>query len=143
MALREALRSEFQADLDGQLLLAEIRHQKDIDQLRAELNGGGSAYSEVATGGMVVFTKIGDTSLSKKEGERTSWSDPLPSTPSPLGSRAPLQQRARSGMETNGGGGSKGGAKKLTGEPGVVQRFPAFKTPVRKVLPGGGSKTTG
>lgn len=119
VALRDALESDFQADLDGQLLLAEIRHQKEIDALRLELSGGKAPLAEAAAGAIVVFNAGSPQCGEKGEGASGASS----SARSPSLSRRPLQRRVVSGA-----GGTLG------------RKLPVFKTPVQKVSPDVGSK---
>lgn len=127
VALREALQSEFQADLDGQLLISEIRHQKEVDQLRLEL-GGGEPSSKVAAGSLVVY------SSETPQGQPEGASGPS-STRRPSRSRRPLQQKACMSMATGGNRGAAGAGRVLTpsGKPALVTKIPAFKSPVQKV----------
>lgn len=117
VALRDALESDFQADLDGQLLLAEIRHQKEIDLLRMELGGGKAPSAGVAAGAIVVYS----AETPQREGKGEGASGASSSARSPSLSRHPLQRKM-------GTGGNLG------------RKFPAFKTPVQKSLPDDGSK---
>lgn len=119
VALRDALESDFQADLDGQLLLAEIRHQKEIDALRLELGGGKSPLAEAAAGAIVVYN--GESPQCGEKGQGASGASS--SARSPSLSRPPLQRGVVSGA-----GGKLG------------RKFPVFKTPVQKASSDVGSK---
>lgn len=121
VALRDALESDFQADLDGQLLLAEIQHQKEIDALRLELGGGKATLAEAAAGAIVIHNA--ETPRREEKGEGASGASS--SARSPSLSRRPLQRKMGSSV-----GGNLG------------RKFPVFKTPVQKPLPDVGSKNS-
>lgn len=121
VALRDALESDFQANLDGQLLLAEIRHQKEIDLLRLELGCGGKAPSAEATAGAIVVYGA-ETPSCEEKGVGASGASSFARFP-PLSSR-PIQRTM---------GGCAGG--------NLGRKLPVFKTPVQKSLPGAGSKS--
>lgn len=120
VALRDALESDFQADLDGQLLLAEIRHQKEIDELRLKLRDEKVPLSEAAAGAIVVYNA---ESPRRHGGNGDGGSDGPSSARSPLLSRRPLRRRMGSGV-----GGNLG------------RKFPVFKTPFQKSSPDAESK---
>lgn len=130
--LRDALESEFQADLDGQLLLAEIRHQKEIDQLRAELSVRETPSAEAASGTMVVYS--GDAQHKKKQGEDSSRVPP-PGSSAPSLSRRPLQSKNRVGSAAKGKGAATIFKKAATAskKPRLGTKLPAFKPPSQKV----------
>lgn len=131
-ALRDALESQFQADLDGQLLLAEIRHQKEIDQLRAELSVRETPSAEAASGTMVVYS--GDAPQKDKKGEGSSHV-PSPGSTSPSLSRRPLQPKNRVGLAAKGRGvaTSLREAATATKKPRLGTKRPAFKPPSQKI----------
>lgn len=131
-ALRDALESEFQADLDGQLLLAEIRHQKEIDQLRAELSVRETPSAETAGGTMVVYS--GDASQKEKQGEDSSRV-PHPGAPTPALSRRPLQSKNRVGSAAKGKGSATSLKEAATAskKPRLGTKLPVFKPPSQKV----------
>lgn len=140
-ALRDALESEFQADLDGQLLLAEIRHQKEIDQLRAELSVRETPCMEAASGTMVVYT--GDTPKEGGKGEGSSNAPP-PSSPSPSLSRRPLQPKNRAGFAAEGksvAASTSREAATANKKPRLGTKLPAFKPPLRAVSSNDHDKT--
>eukprot|EP00752_Nemacystus_decipiens_P001485 g1459.t1 len=118
VALRDALEADFQADLDGQLLLAEIRHQKEIEALRLELGGGKAPLVEAAAGAIVVYN--GEPAQCGEKGEGAPGASS--SVRSPPLSRRVLQRRSGSGA-----GGNLG------------RKFP-FRTPVSKASADAGSK---
>lgn len=136
VALREALESNFQADLDGQLLLAEIRHQKEMEQLRVELGGGNAPSAEAATSAIILYST--DTP------RRGGTFDAPSSTRPPSLSRRPLQQKMGVGVaagENSSGAGGVGEVVTPSGkQPGLGRKFPVFKTPVQKVSPDVGNK---
>lgn len=134
-ALRASLESEFQANLDGQLLLAEIRHQKEIDQLRDELSVRETPSTEVASEKMVVYS--GDASQKGGKGEG-SFHVPPSGSPSPSRSRRPLQPKNRVGLAAEGKGvaASLREAATASKKPRLGAKLPAFKPPSQKVLNG-------
>lgn len=119
VALRDALQNDFQADLDGQLLLAEIRHQKEIDALRLELGGDKAPLAKAAAGAIVVYNA--ESPQYEAKGDRASSASSPARSPSVP--RRPLQRRMGSGA-----GGNLG------------RKFPVFKTPVQKASPDVDSK---
>lgn len=123
VALRDYLESDFQADLDGRLLLAEIRHQKEIDQLRVELVGREEPSAETAAGPMVVYSP--ETPQREREGQGTAASSSTARRPSL--SRRPVQNPT-AGVETTPNG-------------NLGRKFRAFKPPVQAVAPGAAKKT--
>lgn len=143
VALREALESEHRADLDGIILLAEIRHQKEMDQLRIELSSGGEPlFAEAATGALVVCS--GGTPRGLRAGDSGSNADPSASSPSL--SRPSPKKKMRvdvsagrtggAGGGGRGGGGGGGGVITPSEKLGLVRKFPIFRIPIQKVSPG-------
>lgn len=122
--MRDSLESDFQADLDGQLLLAEIRHQKEMDQLRVELVGRKEPSAETADRPMVVYSP--ETLQCETEGQGTPSSSSSVRRPSL--SRRPLQQKPTAGVETNASG-------------NFGRKFRAFKPPVQTFAQGAAKKT--
>ena len=114
MALKADLESNFQADLDGQLLLAEIRHQKEINALRLEFCGGKAPLPEVAAGAIVVYDANPPQCEEKGEGASGDSFAHFPSL-----RRRPLQRRSFS-----------------SGTGGKLGR--TFRTPVKKTSPDAG-----
>lgn len=139
-ALRDTLESEFQADLDGQLLLAEIRHQKEIEQLRAALSARETPCAEAASGKMVVYNGV--TRQKDKKGEGSSDAPP-PGSPSPSLSRRPLQPKNRVGLAAAGSGvaASLREAAPESRKTRLGTKLPAFKPPSQKVSRGEDDKT--
>lgn len=127
VAIRDALQSEFQADLDGQFLLAEIRHEKEMDQLRRELSGGETTPSKIAAGDIVVWNRqtlteaVEDTSRVNLGG--------APTTPSPSVSRRGLHQSKQVSVAAGRGRG-RGAAPR--GNPAVIRKRSSFKPPAQK-----------
>lgn len=119
VALTEALESDFQADLDGQLLLEETRHQKEIDALRLELGCGKAPSGEEAAGTIVVYNAKSPRCEEGSEGGCGVSSSARP----PSLSRRPLQRRVGSGAGGN-----------------LTRKFPVFKTPVRRASADVGDK---
>lgn len=140
VALRAALESDFQADLDGQLLLAEIRHQKEMEQLRVELGGGKAPSAEAATGAIIVYNAA---TPRRKEKGGCKFGAPSSVGPPSL-SRRPRQQKMDVGMaaaEHSSDADCVGGvATPGEKQPGLGRKFPVFKPPVQKVSPDIGSK---
>ncbi|CAM9308136.1 unnamed protein product [Ectocarpus fasciculatus] len=136
VVLRDSLESDFQADLDGQLLLAEIRHQKEMDRLRVELAGREKPTTEEKTGEIVVYNP--ETPQRAGRGQLSSGASS--STPSPSFPRRPLQKMNIG--EASGGNNGAGGVHAPTTPRGMQlgRKFPVFKTPVRKQIPGAGNK---
>lgn len=125
VALRDALESDFQADLDGQLLLAEIRHQKEIEQLRVELVRQEEPSGEtIAAGPMVVYSP--ETPQREREDQDTPGSSSSARRPSL--SRRPLPQKPVVGVKTTSSG-------------NLGRKFRAFKPPVQASAPGAAKKT--
>lgn len=135
-ALRDTLESDFQADLDGQLLLAEIRHQKEMDRLRVELAGSEKPTTEAKTGNIVVYDP--ETPQCAGRGQHSSGAASF--TPSPSFSRRPLHKMNIG--ETSGGNIGAGGVHVPTTprEAQLGRKFPVFKTPVQKQISGAGNK---
>lgn len=127
VAIRDALQNEFQADLDGQLLLAEIRHEKEIDQLRTELSGGEATPSKVAVGDIVVWNR--QTLTGAVEDTSRIDSGGAPTTPSSSASRRSLHQNIQVSVAA-GRGGRRGAAP--SGNPAVIKKRSSFKAPVQK-----------
>lgn len=128
-ALRDALQSDYQADLDGQLLLEQIRHQKEMDRLRVELGGGKVCIGEQAAG--TVYTNGADT---RCEGAGESRSGDSSSTRTPSISRRPVRKQMNLGTACtvrDSGWAAISSAKK----PGLGKKLPVFKTPVQKLSP--------
>lgn len=132
-ALRDALESEFQADIDGQLLLAEIRHQKEIDQLRAELSVREMPCAEAASGTVVVYS--GDNTQPKERKGDGSSDAPRPYCPSPSLSSHSSERKNRVGVAAEGktaAASSSRNAATANTKPRLVTKLPAFKPPLRK-----------
>lgn len=127
VTIRDALQSEFQADLDGQLLLAEIRHEKEMDQLRTELSGGEANPSKVAAGDIVVWNRQTLTGAVKDTSRINSGG--TPTTPSPSASRRSLHQNIQVSVGA-GRGGRRGAAP--SGNLAVIRKLSSFKPPVQK-----------
>ncbi|CAM9176054.1 unnamed protein product [Ectocarpus sp. 6 AP-2014] len=136
VALRDTLESDFQADLDGQLLLAEIRHQKEINRLQVELAGSEKPTTDAKTGEIVVYNP--ETPQCAGRGQRSSGTSSF--TPSPSFSRRPLHKMNIS--EASGGNSGADGVHVPTTRRGTQlgRKFPVFKTPVQKQIPGAGNK---
>lgn len=82
--MKDALQSDHQSELEGQLLLAEIRHQKELDRLRMELSGAAitaSASGTPSTGRFVMY-HVGKKRATEGAGEAIN-SDVHPCIPSP------------------------------------------------------------
>lgn len=144
VALRAALESDFQADLEGQLLLAEARHQKEMEQLRMELGGGKAPSSaEAATRAVIVYSAGTPQRKGKGDGKFDATSSIRP----PLLSKRPRQQKMDVGVaadENSSDVGGAGGVVTPSGKrAGLGRKFPLFKTPVRKVSPDVGNKKAG
>lgn len=140
VALRAALESDYQADLDGQLLLAEIRHQKEMEELRVELGDGKEPSAEAATGAIIVY---GAATPQRKEKGGGKLAPPS-SIRHPSLSRRPPQKKMDVGMaaaETSSGAGVVRELATPSGkQPGLGRKFPVFKPPVQKMSPDVGSK---
>lgn len=124
-ALRDALQSDFQADLDGQLLLAEIRHQKEMDQLRTELGRVEATPLKVAAGSIVVWNQQTPTGAS----EGRTNSDAPPTAPYPSVPGRSLHQKIQ--VNAAAGGRGRPGAA-ASGKPVVLGKRSSFKTPAQK-----------
>lgn len=123
VVLRDTLQSEFQEDIDGQLLLADIRHQKEMDELRTELTDGGTLSAEAAAGTIVVYKKETLSERSEVGGISNG-----PSTTSPSLPRCSLQQKLPTRVASN----DKNIIPPI-GKAGLARKLPVFKTPVQKV----------
>ncbi|CAN0259132.1 unnamed protein product, partial [Ectocarpus sp. 13 AM-2016] len=136
VALRDTLESDFQADLDGQLLLAEIRHQKEMNLLRVELAGSEKPTTEAKNGEIVVYNP--ETLQCAGRGQRSSGASSF--KPSPSFSRRPLHKMNIG--EPSGGSSDAGGVHVPTTPRGTQlgRKFPVFKTPIQKQIPGAGNK---
>ncbi|CAB1114152.1 unnamed protein product [Ectocarpus sp. CCAP 1310/34] len=136
VALRDTLESDFQADLDGQLLLAEIRHQKEMNRLRVELAGSEKPTTEAKTSEIIVYNP--ETLQCAGSGQRSSGASSF--TASPSFSRRHLHKMNIG--EASGGNSGAGGVHVPTTPRGTQlgRKFPVFKTPVQKKIPGIGNK---
>lgn len=136
VAMKAALQSDFQVDLEGQLLLAEIQHQKDIDRLKTELSGGDAAAPDAASAASVTVHRR--VKITEVGGGGTGATVP-PSTPLPSFPKRPLQDRTRVGVkveENNREGvAGRGGGGSTEGRRGLIGKLPAFKMPVQKNSP--------
>lgn len=132
-ALRDSLQSEFQADLDGQLLLAEIRHQKEMDQLRMELGNDPVSPTDLTGKALVVYG--GETTPSRGDDGRTK--SPNPSTPSPSLKRQSVQGKMPLRGESGDGRYVIGvvGASAVRPKSGLTRKLPSFRTPAQNVPP--------
>lgn len=128
VALREDLQSDFKADLDGQLLLADVRHQKDLDHLRTKLRGDGS--HEMAT--RTTMTHDPETPDEVRHDEQRSHPPPS-SYP-----RRNLKRNMPAGTMGKRKCGGSGSAVLGTGrQDGRLKNvLPAFKLPALRLSPG-------
>lgn len=134
-ALRDSLQSEFQADLDGQLLLAEIRHQKEMDQLRMELRNDPESPTDVTSKALVVYG--GETTPSRRDDGSTK--SPNPSNPPPSLPRHSVQRKMPLRGESGEGRCDTGvvGAAAVRPKSGLLRKLPSFRTPAQKIPPSG------
>ncbi|CAM9152087.1 unnamed protein product [Hapterophycus canaliculatus] len=126
VAMRDALQSDYQADLDGQLLLAQIRHQKEIDRLRTELCGDRACVRE--EGAETVDTD--DPHNHFDGGGETRSGDPS-STQTPSTSRR-LMRKKMDVRTTSAVSDSGLAATPSAKQPGLGRKLPVFKTPVQR-----------
>lgn len=136
--MQGALQSEHQTDLEGQLLLAEIEHQKGLDRLRTELTRDAAGIpSSDATATSIVLYQPGASRQGGGADESAGVaSNPYRCTPSPsVSRRVGMTERGNaSGGRVSGGGGGRGACG--LGRRGLVGKLPAFKMPTRKHSPG-------
>lgn len=134
-ALRDSLQSEFQADLDGQLLLAEIRHQKEMDQLWVELRNDSVPPTDLTGKALIVYG--GETTPSRRDGGSTK--SPNPSTSSPSLKKQSVQRKMPLNGESGNGKFDIGvvGTSAVRPKSGLLRKLPSFRTPAQKVPPSG------
>ncbi|CAM9795518.1 unnamed protein product [Scytosiphon promiscuus] len=126
-ALRDALQHDYQADLDGQLLMAEIRHQKEIDRLRLELRGEKGFVQDPTTRTVT----SSDAKSQCEEGGENTLGGPS-SSQTPLASRRLVQKKMNAGA-ASALSDSKWVAVPSAKPPGLGRKLPAFKTPIQKI----------
>lgn len=140
VALRAALENEVQEDLDGQLLLAEIRHQKEMEELRVELGGCKAPSSESKASAIIAYSVVTPQRKGKGKGKVGAASSIRPLSLS----RRPLQQKTGVGVaagENSSDAGGVGGVATPSGKQPVLSRkFPVFKTPIQQVSTNVGDK---
>lgn len=150
--MTDVLRSEHEADLEGQLLLAEIRHQQDLDRLRAELTDSAIVASsdEAAARSIVPYQPGTNPPQTTGDGSVGVQSNSRRCTPSPSfarGIRVTGSGDVSSGYRVGDGGGrgvqrTSGSRRGLLaeGKCGLAGKLPAFKVPFQKRSPGCDSK---
>lgn len=148
VAMTDVLRSEHEADLEGQLLLAEIRHQQNLDRLRAELTDSaiGSPSDEAAVRSIVPYQPGTNPSQTRVDGSVGAQSNSRRRTPPPSFARS--IRVTGSGNASNGdrlGDGGRRGVQGTSGSQrgllgggkcGLAGKLPAFKVPMQKRSPG-------
>lgn len=132
--MQDTLKSEHQLDLDGQLLLAEIEHQKDLGRLETELTRGavGENCGDAATVSIVPFQSERTRRKGGADRGAAFGLNAYPCTPSPSISR---RVGVLEGREVSLGRVGVGGHERCAsgiGRRGLVGKLPAFKLPSRK-----------
>lgn len=127
--MKNALQNEHSADLEGQMLLAEIRHQKELEKLRNE-----PSRNDLGTGVTVHRPRVTpEGNCTVAIGSNTVRSSTLSSSPETM-----PQEETHVSVHMD----SYAKSRKIgRGERrGLVGKLPIFKTPTQRIVHHGQSR---